>query len=317
MLGKMFLIGFLSVIIGIQSLGQCEYDASRNDLCSRAMKNKLLKSNNSILDSIVLVYKHKFNDILKIKINGIYFMDSCDNAFANRRDSTIELGLSYLQPFIDEKEGSYQETWNYRIALIVAHEMSHLYQYQHAKHNPYLKLKKSKYRELQADFLAGFLLSKSKVLPEKERNLFLHELVFDKHGDFQFDNLLHHGTPLQRTNAIESGCKLQAKPLGNVYAASYLIITPQIDSAGNIGKSEIVGECKFKDGKIYYLDYETNVFIKKNGILIQVGSYKPFENSLGDIDIVVTIGHRQVYYHLKNLIVYDANNRECGVFHKI
>ncbi len=77
------------------------------------------------------------------------------------------------------------------IALIIAHEYAHILQFQ-----SHCALA-GKYRELQADFMAGFFLARQGKVTGSDVKLLLK--TFYKFGDRRFWDKSHHGTPEERS----------------------------------------------------------------------------------------------------------------------
>jgi hypothetical protein len=77
------------------------------------------------------------------------------------------------------------------IALIIAHEYAHILQFQ-----SHCALT-GKYRELQADFMAGFFLARQGKVTGEDVKLLLK--TFYKFGDRRFWDKSHHGTPEERS----------------------------------------------------------------------------------------------------------------------
>ncbi len=108
---------------------------------------------------------------------------------------------------------------NFSIPTILAHECGHIAQFKYGYRLPTMQL------ELQADYLAGWYMANrnnviwdQQALADSCRSLF-------SHGDYDFNNPNHHGTPQQRVNAFLTGYALRGYNLGYALIASANYVT--------------------------------------------------------------------------------------------
>lgn len=142
---------------------------------------------------------------------NIFFMDDKDspNAFAVPIDTldgyykTVAFGETLVWSH-HLKEG-YK---NVALSVIMAHEWAHILQF---KLNPNLP-SKGKSRELHADYMAGYYISRKQVAssvgwvswPDVQA---CAKDLFDI-GDYSFNSPSHHGTPEERMTAFNAGYTL-------------------------------------------------------------------------------------------------------------
>jgi hypothetical protein len=135
-------------------------------------------------------------------------------------DGTVLVGTSLLRLEWGEHIRSFRTaTENAVVAAILAHEFGHVAQDHRGCPFP-----RGKWRELQADYLAGWYIHK-----EANRFRTLRDTVFDSskaarafymRGDTAFHSPNHHGTKEERLNAFLSGFKNDVPEIGEAYAAS-------------------------------------------------------------------------------------------------
>ena len=117
-------------------------------------------------------------------------------------DGTILIGINLIQ-----SEALRDNGIGFSLAAILAHEFTHLVQF---KYGIGVNLP-TKYRELHADFMAGWYMGL------RERYLFTDVRPalqsFFEHGDYGFNRRDHHGTPEQRLLAVQSGYQSSELPL--------------------------------------------------------------------------------------------------------
>jgi hypothetical protein len=112
------------------------------------------------------------------------------NAYSDWSDKgrgKVAFGLNLLMTHYDPEDKNSGLT----IALIIAHEYAHILQFQ-----SHCALS-GKYRELQADFMAGFFLARQGKVTGTDVKLLLK--TFYKFGDRRFWDKSHHGTPEERS----------------------------------------------------------------------------------------------------------------------
>jgi hypothetical protein len=100
-------------------------------------------------------------------------------------------------------------TWGgLAVAGIMAHEFGHVYQFQSQLYQVLNKAQNThKLSELHADYLAGYYLGLKRLRTgEIDIKAFLDSLYIK--GDTDFNNPSHHGTPLERKDAMLAGYKI-------------------------------------------------------------------------------------------------------------
>jgi hypothetical protein len=113
-------------------------------------------------------------------------------------DGMVILGLNLMQSEYKSQFGT-----GHSIPSIIAHEYAHILQYKVGF--PFT----GKWRELHADYLAGWYTAhRSRFVPQ---NMVESMLAFFKRGDYEYNNLNHHGTPLERQRAFSAGMNLNLK----------------------------------------------------------------------------------------------------------
>lgn len=136
---------------------------------------------------------------------GFRIIDDIDgpNAFAIDRTlisgtrGTALFGINLITEEIGPNRGGYA------IAGIAAHECAHIHQFFSPHVHRLLKGQRTGVAfELHADFLAGYYMA-SKHGSDRNLSIFARSL-YEK-GDFDFNDVNHHGTPDQRVHAMESG----------------------------------------------------------------------------------------------------------------
>jgi hypothetical protein len=174
------------------------------------------------LDKILSNEGKTLNDLFLIEVE-LYAYDDQDkpNAYAIKEcntlncDGSVRLGKSLLLNEIVNANGYVS------VVGIMAHEFAHILQF---------KLKHSfvgKQSELQADFLAGWYLGKTKELSFEELEPFARSL-FEK-GDFEFWSTDHHGTPAERAEMMIQGFKYSNLKLEEAYYKSLELLIGPLD----------------------------------------------------------------------------------------
>lgn len=121
--------------------------------------------------------------------------------FNTSPDGMVFLGINLMQSEYRSGVGT-----GYSIPSIIAHEYAHILQY---KLNSKLE---GKWRELQADYLAGWYTAhRSRYVSQ---NIDESILSFFNKGDYDFNTPQHHGLPLERQQAFIEGLNLNFR--GNV-----------------------------------------------------------------------------------------------------
>ncbi len=152
----------------------------------------------AFLDANIIHEAHLMQEVFGVKPGLSFFVEPPSmggNAFATSEkyfspshDGTILLGMRLMQSEMDSQDGNGQ----HRITCVMAHEFAHIYQVK----KPHLRQKAQTWRELHADFLAGWYLGYRSVeglaITAKTS-----DALYEK-GDFAFNDPNHHGVPLQR-----------------------------------------------------------------------------------------------------------------------
>jgi len=122
----------------------------------------------------------------------------CPNAFAYLGVSdpgdygTIYLGIRLLRDELFSMDKGLLA-----VVGIMAHEFAHILQWKNKSQLV------GKYRELHADFLAGYYLGVQNYIPYRDLCAFARSLFYK--GDYNFWNPDHHGTPQERVDAMNMG----------------------------------------------------------------------------------------------------------------
>lgn len=137
--------------------------------------------------------------VFGVNPNMVVFDDgNSPNAFASPQitlagfTGTVYFGLGLLRKQLwsmDKGEAA--------VAGIMAHEFSHIVQMQMGSHLS------GKYRELHADFMAGYYLRSKSYVTQTEIEPFAESLF--ETGDYNFRSPAHHGTPEERVSAMKAG----------------------------------------------------------------------------------------------------------------
>lgn len=120
-------------------------------------------------------------------------------------DGTVFLGTKLINAEFAEGHGA-----AYSIPTILGHEFAHILQKK-------LKfpLVESKWQELHADYMAGWFTGHRARYRKQDLNQSIQSL-FEK-GDYEFNSVGHHGTPVERSCAFDAGYRLNRD--GNVSSA--------------------------------------------------------------------------------------------------
>ena len=143
------------------------------------------------------------------------FMDDSDapNAYAtpeqifpNGPDGTVVFGMSLLGHELERDGGI-----GLAVPAIMAHEFSHLRQFKDRRimHNSI------PWRELHADFLAGWYLSRRKLAAPTDVRPAMSS--FFEMGDYEFNDPNHHGTPDQRLDCLIAGMQSRARDVRRAF----------------------------------------------------------------------------------------------------
>jgi len=203
-----------------------------------------------------------------------YFYDDADahNASANPNDMNIYIGLHFLE---ETKNSSSGITG---IAFLLAHELSHIYQFSTRDNNKYMEDPTVKNCELQADYLAAYVLGRLNLVTGTNYDKMLGEAV--DIGDVQFNDEDHHGTYTERKAVAIWGYTYRLRGLETTYRDSY----SHIDIRKN-NDNHLVYVLKFNSGKILYVLYGGKICEKDDD-----GSYNQIAQW------TTNIGNQQVPY---------------------
>jgi len=161
-------------------------------------------SGNPDLDRAVVATLKNITQFLSINPGVKYIYDASPNAFAVPESlvpdtqGTVLLGLNLINNELF--------TSNYRgvaVAGICAHECAHIFQFQSGYMQMFAGPTAAR-MELHADYIAGMFLGQRDGTHSKGDVTDFANTLF-RHGDFQFNDPGHHGTPLQRVMAMEAG----------------------------------------------------------------------------------------------------------------
>lgn len=188
------------------------------------------------LDAILLEQKKGLESVFPVKVDlyfgvernrsgNAFFHPSCKSLYCNGR---VVLGLFLMQE-LSKKSDSY-----IRLVSVFAHE------YGHAMQQKYGWSGNGKWRELHADYLAGYYMGLCRLSTESEILSIFTE--FANRGDFSFNDPGHHGTPEERSCAFIEGFKYAYSPNTNIYSAyntgkSYVISNNPCNKYRNVASS--------------------------------------------------------------------------------
>lgn len=131
---------------------------------------------------------------------GLYDDSSGMNAYATPPDAVHPQGTVAFGMHLMADELRRTNFTGYSIPAIMAHEFGHIVQSQNGINVT------GKYRELQADYLAGWYMGNR----ERAANDAMDAMVtsttnFFEKGDYSFNDRSHHGTPDERKAAVVEG----------------------------------------------------------------------------------------------------------------
>jgi len=161
-------------------------------------------SNNDVLDRGVITEIKRISQFLPINPGIMYIYDASPNAFAVPESmvpdtqGTVLLGLNLIDNEIFKLNRS-----GVAVAGICAHECAHIFQFQSGSMQS-LAGPTAALIELHADYIAGMYLGRREGTHSK-KDITDFALTLFCHGDFQFNEPGHHGTPLQRVMAMKEG----------------------------------------------------------------------------------------------------------------
>lgn len=207
---------------------------------------KLNTTGSQTLDAKLSSESKILNDIFAVEVELYAYDDkNSHNAYASpvcdilNCDGSIRLGKSLLLDEIVVANGYVS------VIGIMAHEYSHIVQFQQKS-----KLT-GKSAELQADFLAGWYLGKTKNISFDDLKPFANSL-YNK-GDFNFWSTQHHGTPKERANAMIKGFVNSYLTLKDAYE-NYNELIKNNDTTTNTINSSNNSSTSFEEIKVKPID---------------------------------------------------------------
>ncbi|WP_405377758.1 hypothetical protein [Nonlabens sp. Asnod3-A02] len=298
------LIFTIIIISALKTYSQCfnGYSAGAGTILKTTGNAKLDSKFNS----------EKINiDLLFDVATDLYIMDDSrnPNALANCGsnvgdfDGTVRFGRNLL---VNELYNS--SRGEIAIAGILAHEIAHVAQCE------YMSPLKDQFRELQADFLAGYYLgTRGDINYERLKNFY--RSLYEK-GDWS--DPTHHGTPVQRVNAMLSGFKISYLNFRNAYNKSLEYIRGKSPSLYNDETNAILVndysiEIETIDGTenlIFYLkDIEISGQKNKN-VVVLVSLVNEEKNYYKDIYLQYdSNGFKRLYVESDTLVPdYDSTS---------
>jgi hypothetical protein len=227
-----------------------------------------------------------------------YYDDSgSPNALAYQSDRNIYLGKSFL-------ESCFARGTNVTgMYFIIAHEMSHLWQFNHREE--WLKDVDGTVRhsELQADYMAGYVLAKLGYISPFNYTQLLTEVW--NQGDVSWNDPSTHGTPAERIMSTHRGLTHAVEPPEAAYSASTVIAPPDRSKAG-----KIVGEIKLMNNVVLYIKYGGKVLNEQKR---QIGQMSGIPNSFNFRISFSTDGFYDLIISPQNL-VYNLQNQLIGTY---
>ena len=164
--------------------------------------DKILHNQKRDLETFFGVNINLFFGVEQSRSGNAFFSPFCNSLYCNGK---IVLG-TYLMSELSYKSDSYT-----RLTAVFAHEFAHAMQHKYGWSG------NSKWRELHADYLAGYYLGTKSSLNQSEVISTFNE--FSSHGSFDFNNPDFHGTPEERGCAFLEGFKYARLGNTNVYNA--------------------------------------------------------------------------------------------------
>lgn len=202
-----FLIGILTITTLNFSNSQCFLATISNGFEKRnstgnVQLDKLLHTQKGDLETFFGVNINLFFEVEQSRTGNAYFSPLCSSLYCNGQ---IVLGY-YLITELSYKSDSYA-----RLTAVFAHEFAH------AMQNKYGWSGNSKWKELHADYLAGYYLGTKSSVNQSQVISTFNE--FSSRGDFDFNNPDFHGTPEERSCAFLEGFNYARLGNTTVYSA--------------------------------------------------------------------------------------------------
>lgn len=245
-------------------------------------------------------YKIKYEFGLNCKY--FYYNDAeSHNAFANPDDNNIYLGVGFIKDCFTSGNGITA------VRVLIAHEMSHLYQFANSGSSLLEYDNQSHYGELQADFMAGYVLTKLGYVSRNNYKVATNSIW--KIGDIAWTDSDHHGSPSERTVALFAGICNSNMGTEEAYSYSYDYLPPP--NGDQIGNK--VGIIFMNNGKRLTLLYGGKVCIIQNNQYVQVAQFTTNTDSFGFRINFSTDGWKDLIVDTQTQLVYTMTNTNYPV----
>jgi hypothetical protein len=195
-----------SLLLAVATAYSSARSFSGNDL----KREVFSQSGDDDLDRALIAELKRIVHLLEVNPGFKYVSEM--NAFAENKTivrgtkGTVYLGIPLIKKLMEENDGGIA------VAGVCAHECGHVYQWDYGFWSRLEEIASSSSqnnvspRELHADFIAGCYIGMRKGFSEEQVRAFsraTYEL-----GDYQYRDVDHHGTPGQRSAAVEKGYKV-------------------------------------------------------------------------------------------------------------
>jgi hypothetical protein len=222
---RILLFSTLILFVNLSTNAQCYLNSNKSSGI------KLSSTGAPKLDKILSDEGKTLNELFLIEVE-LYAYDDQNkpNAYALKTcntlncDGSVRLGKTLLLNEIVNSNGYVS------VVGIMAHEFAHILQF---KLNHSFAGKQS---ELQADFLAGWYLGKTKEAKFDDLEPFARSL-FEK-GDFEFWSTDHHGTPAERAEMMIQGFKYSNFNLEEAYYRSLELLAGPSANNNKLNKND-------------------------------------------------------------------------------
>jgi hypothetical protein len=174
---------------------------------SDPLRNYFSRSSDDDLDNALIAELKRIVQVLGINPGFKYIDDN--NAFASESTivegtrGTVFLGLPLIRSLMQQSDGGIA------VAGICAHECGHIYQIDH-------EIMRSENSvtivELHADFIAGYYIGKRSGFTSDQIEAFSAAVY--KFGQYSYSDPQFHGSPGQRTAAVEKGHRVAGEGTG-------------------------------------------------------------------------------------------------------
>ncbi|PSO30608.1 hypothetical protein [Bradyrhizobium sp. MOS002] len=162
----------------------------------------LSKSDDPAFDNALIAELRRILRIIPINPGFKYVSDNnayaTDTTIVAGTSGTVLIGLKLVRELLKPSQGGVA------VACVLAHECGHIFQFfSSEKYFDRLDGTTQRYRELHADFLAGYYLAKRMGAATAQMREVEKALV--DFGDYHAGNPKDHGTPGQRLAALDKG----------------------------------------------------------------------------------------------------------------